>query len=92
MTQIPFNLLKPIIDVEFIIMQTNFPTLFSMKDMVNIGLDNSIQGRFVSHGEERQLIRMWDYFLIYQRGRTDLNLSIYTEVDVRNIHRNFRHL
>lgn len=63
---IPFYDLDLWIDVEFGIMEFDCPSLLSMRDMVNNGLDISLQNKWVSYKHKFQDIAFENYFLVHR--------------------------
>ena len=88
---IPFNKLGIIIDVDFIVLGCNCPSLLSNKDMLTNGLDISIQGKFLYMGDRRQPLTLKNYFFIYEWDAKELPYILYTEGELRRIHRGFGH-
>lgn len=64
--QIPFTYLEVKIDVQFLMITEDIPSLLSMKDVVENGLEISIQGIFVSLGLKCHKLAMENYFLIHR--------------------------
>lgn len=64
--QIPFNDLKVIIDVRFIILSGYVATLLSTKDLLSNGLDIRIQDCVITQGGKRQKLEMMYFFLVYR--------------------------
>ena len=86
---IPFKDLDLWIDVKFRIMAFDCPTLLSMKDMVDNGLDISVQNKWVSYKHKLQDLAFENYFLIHRWSVSDS--SFYTEPELRKLHRVFGH-
>lgn len=78
MIKILFSGLKVVIIVYFVIFSSEIPTLLSMKDMYDSGLDIRIQERFISLGQVRHEISMEDYFLVYQYKSSYILFTLYT--------------
>lgn len=91
MIQIPFSDLGLVIDVDFVIINEEVPSLLSMKDMYTNGLDLSIQGRYVSLANRRHKLAFENFFLIHRWSTRDMPYALYTETDLRRIHRGFGH-
>lgn len=89
--QIPFNALRLIIDVTFSIMEQDTPSLLSNKDMIDNGLDVSLQGRYLHVGQRRQPLSIENYFLVYRWTARNTSFALYTEQELRKIHRSFGH-
>lgn len=91
MIQIPFPAVCIIIDVEFLIMSGNVPTLQSMRDMLVNNLEVSILGRTIRCGDMSQPLGMENYFLIHTWSLDDLRYVLYTETQLNKIHKTFGH-
>lgn len=87
--QIQFSLLSMIIDVEFLILEADVPTLLSMKDLGDNGLDISIQVCVIILGDLKQPLKMVNFFLVYRWHPDDLPFALYTESKLRTIHTTF---
>lgn len=59
-----------VIDIAFFVLGEDIPTLFSMKDMLQNGLDTSIEEQYVSLGSRLHRRTIKKYFLIH-RWTTD---------------------
>ena len=88
---VPFKDLNLVIDIKFRIVKDNVPTLLAMKDMVENGLDISIQRRVVKYKHLEHPLHMENFFLIHRWGRGDLAYSLYTETELKRLHRTFGH-
>lgn len=72
-------------------MKEHVSTLLSMKYMVENGWDISIQGRYVRLGAWQHPLLMENYFLVRRWKPTDLHCILYTEQELRTLHRSFDH-
>lgn len=63
--QIPFDKLRIIIDVDFLILQEDVPSLLSMRDMIENQLDISIQSLHITLAGRKQSLAMENFFLIH---------------------------
>lgn len=88
---VPFRLLNLIIAIEFLFLPKNCPTLLSMKDMLDNSLDISIQNATVSYGGKTQKLIMDNFFLKQKWGPDDIPHALYTENELRTIHRSSGH-
>lgn len=88
---VPFKDLDLVIDVKFQILKDNVPSLLSMKDMKENGLDFSIQDEVVRFKNAEQDLSMENYFLVHRWKSDDLNFALYTESELRKLHRVFGH-
>lgn len=91
MIQIPFCALHLIIDVVFAIVEEDIPSLLSNKDMLDNGLDISLQGKYLYIGSRRQPLVLDNYFFIYRWSTRNVPYALYTENELRRIHRGFGH-
>lgn len=89
--QLPFEQLGIIIDVDSLIIEENIPYPLSMKDMLLNGLDISIQEQEISIQVRKQKLTMENYLLIYRYTSDNMSYSMYTESELRRIHRLFGH-
>ena len=89
--QIPFAKLGLIIDVAFAVLKGECPSLLSNKDMLLNNLDISLQGRYLHIGNLRQPLLLDNFFFIHNWSSKDTPYDLYTEDDLRKIHRGFGH-
>lgn len=88
---IPFADLNIIIDVKFKILRDNCPTLLSLKDMIENGLDISIQDKTISFKHNIQSLTFENDFLKHKWSPKDTSYALYTERELRRLHRVFGH-
>lgn len=88
---VPFRDLNLVLDIKFQIVSDNVPTLLSMKDMLDNGLDISIQQKEVKFKHLMHPLIMENYFLIHRWRPGDMAFSLYTETELRKLHRVFGH-
>lgn len=62
--QIPFSQLDLVVDIEFSILGGDTPSLLSNRDLIENGLDISLQGGYLYIGEARQPLILDNYFFI----------------------------
>lgn len=86
---IPFKTLDLWIDVQFRIMPFDCPSLLSMKDMIDNGLDLSIQNKWISYKHKLQDLIFENYFLVHRWNAWDS--CFYTEPELKRLHRVFGH-
>lgn len=91
MIQIPFGDLGLVIDVTFTILEEDVPSLLSNRDMIDNGLDLSLQGRYLYKGSRKQPLALENYFLIYRWKAGTTPFALYSEGELRRIHRGFGH-
>lgn len=89
--QIHFKGLRKIIDVDFLLLDDAIPSLLLMRDMVKNGLDISLLKRHVSYGGRTHMLQMKNYFVIHTWEPEEIPFALYTEAELRSIHRNFGH-
>lgn len=90
--QFPFEDLKIFVYVFFLVLNEYVLKPLSMKDMIENGLYISIQGQYVSLGQRRRLLSMENYFLKHRWKLDDTDFLLYTENELRTLHRTFDHL
>lgn len=91
MIQIPFPNLSIIINIDFLLIDSNVPTLLCMKDMIDNNLDISIQDRNIRYKNKVQKLVLENYFLVYRWSIDDMTYVLYTEGELRRIHKTFGH-
>lgn len=74
--QIPFNDLRLIIYVDFLLISEDVPSLLSMKGLVENGLDISIHDNYVSLWRWKKRLKMSNYFLIHEWRPTDVPFDL----------------
>lgn len=89
--QILFNYLGVIIDVRFNILNGIVHTLLSTKDIWSNGLEISIQECVITQDVRKQRLEMIDFFLVYRWQPHNLSYEIYTEGELKSIHRALGH-
>lgn len=72
-------------------MKDNVPTLLCMKDMLDAGLDISIRKKEVYFKEFVQPLKFENYFLIHCWSPEEVKYCMYTESELRKLHRAFGH-
>jgi len=77
---IPFKDLDLVADVRFRILKNNCPTLLCLRDMIENGLDISIQDQTISYD-----------FLKHKWTMGDVSYAMYTDQELRRLHRVFGH-
>lgn len=84
----PVQDLDGILDVQFLVVKDNITTLSSMKEMLDNGLDSSIQERFVSLGNRRHSLAT-KIFFDSQVGTKRSALCFLTKQELQTVHRTF---
>ena len=85
---VPFPDIGVVCDITFHITEGHNPTLLSLRDLKNTGLDLSIQKNCVHMmGKSQKLVHENDF--LYYRWKPDLHL--YTYGELRKLHRSFGH-
>lgn len=87
--QIPLVDLLIIIDVHFLLFVEELPTLLSMKYMLQNGLYISLQDSQISFARRKQELKLENCFIIHQWKPSDTPHFMYTEGELRSIHRSF---
>lgn len=62
-----------------------------MRDMLRHGLEISIQKREVSFQNLRHPLAMENYFLVHRWQKESIPFILYTEGELRTLHRTFGH-
>lgn len=88
---VPFSELGLVLHIAFVVLERDCPTLLSNKDMLDNGLDISIQDRYISMGERRQPLILENYFLKYKWDPYCMIYAAYSEKELVKIHRSFGH-
>ncbi len=88
---VPFRDLNLVIDVRFQIVKDNVPSLLCMKDMLDNGLDISILDSEIRYKHLSQPLELKNYFLIHKWKRGDIGYSLYTEAELKKLHKSFGH-
>lgn len=89
--QIPFKDLRLVVDVELLLIAHEIPSLISMRDMVRNGLEISILHAHVTRESRLEKLNFENYFLVHEWEPSDMPYTLYTETELRTIHRNFGH-
>lgn len=89
--QRPFKELDVVIDVTFLMIERNVSTLFPRKDMLENGLNISIQWWYVWSGPRRYRLEMENYFLIHKCTPEDAPYVFHTKWKLRKFHRTLSH-
>lgn len=88
---VPFTDLNLILDIDFVIMKDHCTSLLCNKDMINGGLDISIQGRFLCFGNRKQPLLLENYFFVHKWKADHMPYALYTRDELLKIHRGFGH-
>lgn len=78
-----------LIDVDFLVLRENIPTLCSMQNMNLNGLDIYLKKRHVSHVSRVHKFMVENYFLIHRCRKDEIPYILFFETDLRKIHRFF---
>lgn len=89
--QITLKDIVMVIDVELLLLSDEFPSLISLRDLVENGLNISIQDFVIKHDGMEQPLTIETYFLVYSWTPEDVPYFFYTEMELRTIHRTFVH-
>lgn len=79
------------IDVQFRIMKNHYATLSSLRNMLRNGLDPNIQQKVITHKGRSQKLVFEKDFLKHKWTIEDMDVSFYTEPELRKLHKNFGH-
>ena len=88
---VPFKGLGLILDVKFAIVKRKVPSLLCMRDMKQTGLDISIQDELMKFRNLEHPLSMENYFLIHRWEPNEMSFVLYTEQELRKLHRTFGH-
>lgn len=88
---IPFADLDLIIDVKFRIINEDCPSLLSLRDMKENGRDLSMQNNTISYKHKIHGLIFEDDFLKHKWKADDMGCVLYTEKELRRLHRVFGH-
>ena len=72
-------------------MEGEVPTLLSLKDMLDNGLDISIQQKRIKYGDRHQELYLHNYFLIHKWAPDEVPFVFYTFKELQRIHTVFGH-
>lgn len=90
-TPIPFTKLNLIIEVDFLIIADDVPSLLSKKDMLSNGLEMTIQNKKIYFNGQTQALLMENFFLIHKWSPDEILYALYTGKEISRIHKNFSH-
>lgn len=88
---IPFTCLYLIIDVDFVIIRDNTATILSLKDLKENHLDISVQRCKITFNNREQDLLLENYLLRHKWTQNELPYILYTESQLKRLHRNFGH-
>lgn len=89
--QVPFRDLNLTIDVDFMLVSGSIPSLLSLRDVYENGLDISLQRQMITFRDKCQKLDFDNFFLIHNWTPNDVPYSLYTEGELRKIHKVFGH-
>lgn len=89
--QVPSVDLNLIIGVKFSILQDDLPSLLSNKDLLDNGLDTSLQEAFLFINDRQKSLILYNYFFIHRWNSSSIPNFMYTEGEIRTIHRSCGH-
>lgn len=67
------------------------PSLLSNRDLIDNGLGIRLQGGYLHVGDSKQPLTLDNYFFIYKWDARSIPYVLYTEHELRSIHRAFGH-
>lgn len=79
--QIPFKGIGLIIEVDFLVLQQEVPTLLSLLDMFLNGLGISVQKCHVSLVKKTHKLHTENFLMVHRWKRQDVPFAIYTEYE-----------
>lgn len=89
--QVAFSYLDVVIDYSCLFIKEEVRALLSITDMLEKGLDTSSQGRCVSLRARCHQLTLEIYFLVHRWRPEDAPYNLYTELELRTLHRTFGH-
>lgn len=88
---IPFPGIGITVEVEFFITESDTPTLLSLRDMKENALDLRVLYDRIDHGGRSQKLHFIGGFLIHKWQPNETDYGLFTEADLRKLHRSFGH-
>ena len=88
---IPFVKLDVVLDIKFLIMKSDCKTLFCLKDLKDNGLNLDVQRDMIQLGDKEQKLLLENDFQKHIWSPSDMPYILYTESELRRLHRNFGH-
>ncbi|CDF37987.1 unnamed protein product [Chondrus crispus] len=88
---VPFVDLNVVLHVKFQIFSHNSPSLLCLRDMREGGLDISVQKLSISYKHRNQSVSLENDFMVHNWKSEDVVNSLYSEKELRKLHRNFGH-
>lgn len=88
---VPFVDLNVVLHVKFQIFSHNSPSLLCLRDMREGGLDISVQKLSISYKHRSQSVSLENDFMVHNWKSEDVVNSLYSEKELRKLHRNFGH-
>lgn len=89
--QVPFIHLNLVIEVYLSILNDDMPSLLSNRDLLENCLDISLQDGYLHMGDRKQPLTLDNYFFIHKWRAKYISYVLYTEHELRSIHRAFGH-
>lgn len=86
-----FGNLTVILDIKFVIMRQDCQTLFFLNDLKENGLNLDVQRDKMEFGDKEQDLLLEKDFLKHKWPPSDMPYVLYTESELRSLHRNFEH-
>lgn len=89
--QIPFTGLGIVLDIELSILREGTLSILCNKDLLDNNLDISLQGGYLYIGDRKKHFMLDNCFFIHLWSVDDVPFVLYTEGELRRIHRSFGH-
>lgn len=89
--QIPFRTLRKILYVEFLIIEKNIPTLLGLRGLMKNNSYIYLMGTCLIFDGRREPFQLRNYLLSYHWVPENVQFALYTEQDLRRIHRTSGH-
>jgi hypothetical protein len=88
---VPFPGLGLVLEIEFQVLKADVPTLLSLRDLKRHELDLRVLSNTIEFGGRSQSLLLEKGFLVHRWDREDATHVLYTEEDLRKLHRAFGH-
>lgn len=83
--------LRLINDITFSILKDNFSSPLFNRDILVNELDSLLKGHYMHVGRHYQPLYLENFFFVHRYFSDDIPFALYTERDLRRIHRGSRH-
>lgn len=89
--KIPFINLELVMYIGFAIIEKDALSLLSNTDLIDNGLDISLQGGYLHIGTRKKQLTLENNLFVYRWTSDSIPYSLYSEHELRNIHRRFKY-